>query len=353
MTGNFIPGRDDVAAARQERAAFFFGAALVYLIGIMGRASLFHNILDGIECALIVDTVALILVLANRRLSKRVQPHLRGFAIVTYILASASVSAVLIILFTRLLALVLPRLASPWAHIQGAQFMYFSYLFLSWSVAGRWLDERARIGDERLRAMEMQSTLLRLETQRLRMQLSPHFTFNTLNMLAVDIPDKPHRALRVLREFNHYLRYTLENAERAFLPATQEIDGLKSYMRIQQMRFGAALKTRISVAGSLREHRLPTFLLQPLAENATKHGVPAANGILEVLVRIVAEPDVLRISMTNAGGLQAPSTVPGTQTGLANIRGRLALHYPGRHSLVLSQREALVAVELELRGEPC
>lgn len=344
---------DGAAPARQDRTAFLFGAMLVYLVGIAGRATAFHSLWRGVECALIIDTVVLLLVLLNRRLMRVVQKHIRGYVMAAYIFVNSALSACLIILFTRVLGAVLPALATPWAQLPNAQFIYFAYLFVSWAVAGRWLDERARLSDERIGALAARSAVLQSEMQQLRLQLSPHFLFNTLNMLAVDIPDRPRRALHALRELSRYLRYTLDNAERSSLPAAKEIAGLRSFMRIHRMRYGNALKLSITVDGSLRGHRLPTFLLQPLVENATKHGVAGGNGRLEVLVRVVAEADVMRITVINGGDLATPSAMPGTGTGLANTRRRLALHYPERHSFSLAQAGGLVEAQLVLRGAPC
>jgi two-component system LytT family sensor kinase len=344
---------DRVTAARQDRAAFLFGALLVYLIGLVARAIAFTDPVVGVEFSLIVDTVALLLVLANRPLLRLAGTRLGGAALTAYILASASVSSCLVILFTRLLGAALPAMATPWAGLPSAQFVYFAYLFIAWAVAGRWLEERARASADRINAIAARNAVILAEMQKLRMQLSPHFLFNTLNMLAVDIQDRPRRALLVLRELNLYLRYTLDNAERTFLPVGLEVAGLRSFMRIQQMRYGGSLKSRIDVEGSLRGHRVPTFLLQPLVENATKHGIPAANKVLTVTVRLVADAAGLTVSVSNDGDLAAAPAAPGTGTGLANLRRRLALHYPDRHSLTLEQQADRVVARLVLRGEPC
>lgn len=343
----------DQAAARQDRVAFLFGALLVYLVGLVARAIAFTDPLVGVEFSLIVDTVALLLVLANRSLMRLAETRIRGYAMAAYILVSASVSAGLVILFTHMLGAVLPAMATPWAELPSAQFVYFAYVFIAWAVAGRWLEERARASTDRINAIAARNAMILSEMQKLRMQLSPHFLFNTLNMLAVDIQDRPRRALLVLRELNLYLRYTLDNAERTFLPLGLEVAGLRSFMRIQQMRYGGSLKARIDVEGALRGQRVPTFLLQPLVENATKHGIPAANEVLTVTVRIVAEAGGLTVSVSNDGDLEAAPAAPGTGTGLANLRRRLALHYPDRHSLTLEQQADRVVARLVLRGEPC
>lgn len=346
--------QNDTPHAGQDRIAFFFGALLVYLIGVTARVTAFHSLWRGVQCTLIVDTTALLLVLVNRHLLHAVQKHLRnGYAMASYILTSAALSAGVIILFTRFLGTILPLLASPWTRLPNAQFVYFTYLFSAWAVAGRWLDERARYNNERIDALAAHNTMVQSEMQRLRLQLSPHFLFNTLNMLAVEIPEHSRRALLVLRELNHYLRYTLDNAERSLLPATQEIAGLRSFVRLQQMRYGESLKLTIKVEGSPQGHCMPTFLLQPIVENAIKHSMISANGTIDVHIHIVAKPGIVSVQVSNCGDLETPSELPGTGTGLRNIGRRLALHYPERHNFLLEQQGELVVAQLMLRGEPC
>lgn len=339
--------------SRQDCSAFLFGALLVYLSGIAARAAAFPNPWIGVAFSLLIDTFALTLVLANRRLLKIVQRWFQGTALSAFILASSSTSALIVILVIRLLGTVLPYFASPWSRLPFAQFVYFAYMFIAWAVAGRWLDERSKAQEDRLRAITAQNAMIRAEMQQLRMQRNPHFVFNALNMLAVNIHDRPKRALLMLRELNRYLRYSLDNAESAFVPASREVAGMRAFMRVQEMRYGSSLKSSITVKGSLRRHLLPTFLLQPLLENATKHGLPGPDGTLSVSVEILAEPSSLTVIVTNDGDLETPSGLPGTGTGLTSLRRRLAMHYPGQHSLSLTQEEDMVVFAPTLRGPPC
>lgn len=341
-------------ARRQERSAFIFGVTLVYLVGMVARAAAFSNPFIGILFSLIVDTFVLVLVLANRQLAQLVQRYISARATSFYMLASASVSAVIVILFTHLVGIAVPFLVTPWLAAPGAQFVYFTYLFVAWAVAGRWLDARAAASADQIRAVTAENAMMVAEMQQLRMQLDPHFLFNALNMIAVDIHDRPKRALLLLRELSQYLRYSLDTADLAFVPVALEIAGMRSFLRVQQMRFGSSLKSRIIAEGSLRGRRVPTFLMQPLIENATKHGIPAPDGVLSVLIVVSAEPDALVIRVSNDGDLQSRSTrLPGTGNGLANLAKRLKLHYPDRHTLSLEQQGEQVVATLRLQGEPC
>lgn len=341
-------------ARRQERAAFVFGVILVYLVGMVARASAFADPLVGIGFSLLVDTFVVVLVLANRQLAQWAERRIHGVAVTIYLLASASVSAVIVILFTMLIGMASPALATPWEEHHGAQFVYFAYVFIAWSVAGRWLAARAAASNDQLRAIAAENAMMVAEMQQLRMQLDPHFLFNALNMIAVDIHDRPKRATLLLRELSQYLRYSLDTADLPFVPVALEISGMRAFLRVQQMRFGSSLKSRIVTEGSMRGRRIPTFLMQPLIENATKHGVPGADGVLSVTITVTAEPDALVVEVRNDGDLASRHTVlPGTGTGLANVARRLKLHYPDRHTISLEQDGEQVVCTLRLVGEPC
>ncbi|MDR3536671.1 MAG: histidine kinase [Acetobacteraceae bacterium] len=339
---------------RQERSAFIFGVILVYLVGMLARASAFPNPLVGVAFSLLVDSFVLVLVLANRQLAQWVERRIHGAALTAYLLANASVSAGIVILFTILLGQAIPALATPWQAHHGAQFVYFAYLFIAWSVAGRWLAARQAASNDQLRAVTAENAMIVAEMQQLRMQLDPHFLFNALNMIAVDIHDRPRRATQLLRELSQYLRYSLDTADLAFVPVALEVAGMRAFLRVQQMRFGSTLKSRIVVEGSMRGRRIPTFLMQPLIENATKHGVPGPDGVLSVTIAVTAERDALAIVVRNDGDLTSRQTaLPGTSTGLPNVTKRLRLHYPGRHAMTLEQLGDQVVTTLRLQGEPC
>jgi LytS/YehU family sensor histidine kinase len=132
-----------------------------------------------------------------------------------------------------------------------------------------------------------------------------------------------------------------------------EVDGLHAYLGVQKARFGDRLKAAIDVTPEAAQHRIASFLLQPLVENAVKHG-RRENG-LEVRVDIRTEGESLHVLIENTGALEKPNdsrrSRPGI--GLENVRRRLALHYPQRHKFTLSSGSNTVIATLALEGEPC
>ncbi len=233
--------------------------------------------------------------------------------------------------------------------------VYYFMIFTIWSLACFWTTaEGARRAAQR-RAAEAEAQQLRTEVQRLRLQLNPHFVLNALNAIGEEIPEHPDAALAMLRDLAVFLRQTLAGVDLTIVTVGAEAEALASYLRVQEARFGPRLRVRLEIDAAAAARSIPSFLLQPLVENAIEHGQRAPS--LEVVVALRAEGEGLEVCVTNTGRLGDPGG--GTKArgrggvGLANLRRRLALHYPGRHRFELSQREGMVLARLVLAGKPC
>lgn len=234
---------------------------------------------------------------------------------------------------------------------------YYSIVSLGFGLAYVWMAGIERSAERELAAQQAQSEaesrILQAELRRLRNQIDPHFLFNCLNTAITEVHDRPKRATTVLRELSAYLRYSLDVGDRAFSPLAAEFAALRSFLRIQDTRFGSRLATRLVLDRGARERLVPTLLLQPLIENATKYGIPDDGGVLHVTVEATLEDDVLTITITNTGLLQPLDGEPrSTRIGLANLRSRLDLHYGERASFDLVQEGETVVARLILNGGP-
>eukprot|EP01031_Cornospumella_fuschlensis_P049329 gene49329-60386_t len=154
----------------------------------------------------------------------------------------------------------------------------------------------------------------------------------------------------MLRNLSLFLRHSLAGIEAPVATVAAEAEALSAYLRVQQARFGDRLKLHLDVAPEAAAHHLPSLLLQPLVENAIKHG--RRDPVLEVRIAIQRVGDVLEVLVSNPGALP-PEGEGRTGVGLANIRSRLALHYPGRHSFDLRALDGMVTAQLRLEGKPC
>ncbi len=194
-------------------------------------------------------------------------------------------------------------------------------------AAGYALGAHRRVRRVELRQAKLEADLARAQLEALRLELQPHFLFNTLHSVAALVrQDKAPAALDMLLGFAELLRSTLEGAQRPTLPLGEEVALLRRYLDLQQARLGERLEVGWHVDPDCLPVPVPTLLLQPLVENALRHGIGrrARGGRLELSAR--REGALLRLSVADDGaGLPADFDLTrDAGTGLANTRSRLA-----------------------------
>lgn len=264
-------------------------------------------------------------------------------------------------------AIVAAHEAFPWLvtpdHRGAGEFLiplvHYFFVLAGWSLAYFWLRAELAEQAEHRKAMRAQAEALRAELEQLRLQLDPHFLFNALNGLAEEIPEHPDAALEMLRNLTAYLRHSLDGIDHTVVTVSNEVAGLMAYLGVQRARFGNRLHTRLDVMPDAAQWQIASFLLQPLVENAVKHGRRDAG--LDLRVGITLEGDTLHIEVENTGQLGTTRRSTRRQRGgigLENVRRRLALHYPDRHAFSLREAggpggDKTVIATLTLRGKPC
>ncbi|HJR07716.1 MAG TPA: histidine kinase [Pyrinomonadaceae bacterium] len=215
-----------------------------------------------------------------------------------------------------------------------------------------------RYREREVRATQLEAQLAQAQLQALKMQLHPHFLFNTLNGIAGLVRDQKNKAaVDMLVGLSDLLRYTLENAGKQEVPLREELDFLELYLDIQKMRFPDRLQVEMRVASNTLDALVPNLILQPLVENAIRHGVSlrADRG----MIRITAEraDGVLQIVVHDDGPGLRRGTPQGTGDGigLSNTRARLAQLYGEGHRFTAANRasggfEAALAIPFKLEA---
>lgn len=275
---------------------------------------------------------------------------------------------VVVVLVSSVLAASLVLLASEGAHhllddhvhgytadaSLGVRLAYFWMVFTSWSLGYLWLKAEIAARVERRKHAAVVAAAERAEVEMLRLQLNPHFLFNSLNNIAAEIPEDPETAVEMTHQLGDYLRYTLENQGELIVPLSQELEAMRNYLAIEQRRFTNRLRTTVGECEEAMGMQVPSFLLQPLVENAVKHGLTTHSPPWDLSVELRKQGDTLRVRVSNTGILTAGwKERPHQGTGLTNLRRRLELHYPARHHFGITQREDKVVVELTLEGDAC
>lgn len=231
--------------------------------------------------------------------------------------------------------------------------IFFWLVYMIWGLVYFWMKAERAARDEGRRAGEAREEARRMELYFLRSQLDPHFLFNALNGIATLIFSQPNAALEMVRELAGYLRYSLDHRHDTVTPLADEMDALAGYLKIERVRFGERLQTRIEVTPGAGGRTVPSFLLQPLVENAVKHSLERRQPPWSLALEAsVTDAGALRIVVRNTGSLAInPNRREGA--GLQILRRRLELHYPERHRFLLAEVEGEVRAELEMEGDPC
>jgi LytS/YehU family sensor histidine kinase len=178
-----------------------------------------------------------------------------------------------------------------------------------------------RLREEELKTAEMQAQIARAELEALKMQLHPHFLFNTLNAISALQSDEPEMAQLALARLADFLRLTLENAGIQEVILDRELDFVMRYLEIEKLRFGKRLTVRMEIDPTTRGARVPNLILQPLVENAIRHGIgaKAAPGRIEISSSKSNGALLLRVRDTGPGMAASPCE----GIGLKNTRARL------------------------------
>jgi two-component system, LytTR family, sensor kinase len=198
------------------------------------------------------------------------------------------------------------------------------------------LDYRRRYQHGKLVAAQLETKLAQAQLDALKMQLHPHFLFNTLHAIAVLVRKQDIQgAVRMIAGVSDLLRLALANTGRQHVPLSQEVDFVARYLEIERTRFADRLTVKTDLAPDTLELPVPNLILQPLVENAIKHGIAqrAAAGRVELTSR--RKGDRLILTVRDDGPGLRVSGVDGAGVGLANVRGRLDQLYPDRHKFTV------------------
>jgi LytS/YehU family sensor histidine kinase len=190
----------------------------------------------------------------------------------------------------------------------------------------------------RQKAADLERQRVEAQLKMLQAQIEPHFLFNTLANLDALIAADPARARAMLGHLNGYLRATLAAARRERSTLADEFALLRGYLELQAMRMGERLRFRLELPESLAQVDLPPMLLQPLVENALKHGLEPKIEGGEVKVSASAEQGRLVLEIADTGIGRGSSG--GTGVGLANVKERIAAAYEGKARIAASENPA-------------
>ena len=288
-----------------------------------------------------------------------------GMRILTHLLVSVALTILYFYVFISMRALVG---LNGWDTLGGARFLVTAFhQGLLWSWLVYWVIFGARqtfryyehylASELRLERMERSFSEARLNA--LRMQLDPHFLFNALNTISAQVERDPRLARRMLEHLGDLLRLSLEARDKQEIPLAEELAFLNHYVAIQKIRFGASLRIETRVSSEVKYALVPCLIVQPLVENAIRHGISprAAGGDVTVTAERSAEHLEIRVA-DDGVGLPPDWTLENSAgLGLSVTRERIAgLHPNGNSGFTVTPRsgggtEVKISLPLRFTGD--
>jgi signal transduction histidine kinase len=230
----------------------------------------------------------------------------------------------------------------PWAYV----FVYEAFKVVMFT--GLWLgiifgfDSFEQWQAQRRRLLELQKTLAEAQLSQLKAQLRPHFFFNALNTISALMHVDVERADRLLARLGDLLRVSLQTSGEELTSLREELRTLELFAQIMQERFADRVSLALHIDPRALDRKIPVMLLQPLLENAFKHGVERSVGHVSITVSATVQGAVLVVTISNTGSTLADGYREGV--GLSNCRARLNVIYGGAASLeMISDHEVVTA----------
>lgn len=268
---------------------------------------------------------------------------------ISNIVASGAISVILWSFLTKLIVQVVVRdtvgyqeywrLTLPYRLSIGvfiySLFVLTYYLFESLS----------RLSEKNAREARLESLVRETELKMLRSQINPHFLFNSLNSISSLTITDPEKARDMVIKLSDFMRYSLSRKDEQPVSFRSELENLRAYLDIEKVRFGEKLSTVEKIDSNTLDVKMPVMLLQPLYENAVKHGVYESTSKVTITTEASLSGGLLGISISNnyEDGL---TPVKGTATGLLNVSRRLELFYGTRGNLVTKRENGIFTVRL-------
>ncbi len=218
------------------------------------------------------------------------------------------------------------------------------------------LDSRARLAEQQTETARLNEQLSKAQLDALRRQIEPHFLFNTLNAVAGLVREgRNDSAVSMIAGLSDFLRRTLDASTRQQVPLQEEMDFTRNYLEIQKVRFADRLQLSVDVPAELYLAQVPSLILQPMVENAVKHGI--AKRVHGGTIRITASrsDQVLTLSVRNDGPNLPADWTPACQgIGISNVRTRLESLYGDAFELTMrNQNTGGVEVSVSLPFVSC
>lgn len=206
------------------------------------------------------------------------------------------------------------------------------------------------LSEKNAKEARLESLVKETELKMLRSQINPHFLFNSLNSISSLTITDPEKARDMVIKLSEFMRYALSKKDEQPVSLRSELENLRLYLDIEKVRFGERLYTEENIEEKCLEIKMPVMILQPLYENAIKHGVYESTECVRIKTNVSCDKGYLEIAISNNYD-QVPSSAKGTGTGLINVSRRLDLCYGNKASVKTTKENGIYTVLLFIPAE--
>lgn len=328
---------------------------LVWFFLALGQSLLFYYAFGSFIQISLVDSLVSLLIYSGIGLSLWYPfrffntGETRTTAIISNLVASGALSITLWVLITKfIMTTVLPEqnnYQAYWAatfpyRIGSGVFIYgliimTYYLFVSLT----------NLSEKNAKEARLESLVKETELKMLRSQINPHFLFNSLNSISSLTITDPEKARDMVVKLSEFMRYALSRKDEQPVTLQNELENLRLYLDIEKVRFGDKLTMEENIDSACLEFKIPVMLLQPLYENAVKHGVYESTETVRIITEAKITDGYFEITISNNYDA-VPTLKRGTGTGLLNVTRRLELFYGNKASIKTTKENGLYSVSL-------
>jgi Histidine kinase len=328
---------------------------VVWLLLALGQALLYYfafgsfvniSIADAIISLLIYSALALSLWYPFAFINKdRTKP----LNLVLNLIITGTISIAFWILITRLtIQLILPGQenfdeywTATFPYRVGTGVFIYGLIILTYYL----FVSLTNLSEKKAREAKLESLVKETELKMLRSQINPHFLFNSLNSVSSLTITDPDKARDMVIKLSEFMRYALSKKDEQPVSLRSELENLRLYLEIEKVRFGDKLSTEERIDENCLDIRMPVMLLQPLYENAIKHGVYESTESVRITTSVKLIDGYMEITISNNYETTTESR-KGTGTGLLNVARRLELVFGNKASMKTSGKDGIYTVSL-------
>jgi len=330
------------------------GGWLVYGLAMFGWGLDYLNAREALVSKTLLVVIGFVLTLvfrsAYRRARKKAMAPLSSAALVILVsfIGAALWREIHSLLLQLYYLLTSHEAATGLVAIPLGTLLYDGFVLLAWSLLYYGINDWVELEKQRERATKAEARAQEARLAALRSQLEPHFLFNTLNAISTLVAEGQNPdAVRMIARLSDFLRLTLDTVNTSEITVAEELEFVRRYLEIEQVRFGDRLQVTIDAQPETMAALVPALVLQPLVENAVKHGVLPLEQGGWVTVTVAQSNGTLRLAVANDGSAPA-HPVENRGVGLSNTAARLSELYGNDSRFLLNTASASVVATIEI-----